>query len=83
MVDMTDLDAGRDGRDPDEPRHENVGRLYSERSRQTSSRRCVGSSRMHADAIHPHLLRFDGERRGEEAEGQRAHERPPVHHSIT
>jgi hypothetical protein len=28
-------------------------------------------------------VRLSGERRGEEAAGQAAHERPPVHHSIT
>ena len=31
----------------------------------------------------PRLLRLGGERRGEEAAGQRADERSPVHHSIT
>jgi hypothetical protein len=31
----------------------------------------------------PHLLRFDGERYGEEAAGQATEERPSVHYSIT
>jgi hypothetical protein len=40
-------------------------------------------ARQYPDPMCSGLLRLDGERRGEETNGGRSHERPPVHDWIT